>query len=124
VAHILVVDDEDLMQQMLRDIIQDAGHEVSVASDGREGLAVLEEKPADLVITDILMPEQDGLELIRILHRHHPEVKIIAISGGGITVKLNFLPEAEELGAHDTLHKPFGRSELLLKIDGLLESAG
>ena len=123
-AHILVIDDEDLMRQMLRDIIEDAGHEVSVASDGRAGLAALQEKPADLVITDILMPEQDGLELIRDLHREHPDVKILAISGGGTTVKLDFLPQAQELGAHGALHKPFGRSELLGTIRGLLERAG
>ena len=122
-AHMLVIDDEDLVRQMLRDIIEDAGHEVSVASDGKAGLEVLEEKQADLVITDILMPEQDGLELIRALHRDHPDVKIIAISGGGATVKLTFPPEAQELGAHDALHKPFERSELLVKIRGVLETA-
>ena len=83
------------------------------ATNGREALQRVALTPYDLVITDILMPEQDGLEVIKELRRAFPTVKIIAISGGGLFDKASALKCATLLGAHRTLAKPFGPEELL-----------
>jgi len=121
VATILVIDDEDQMRSMLRTMLERAGHTVLDAQDGKVGQSILSGQPVDLVITDILMPERDGLEIIRAIQRSAPGVKIIAISGGGRTGKLDFLEEAKEFGAHSVLHKPFGSKELMDAIEALQE---
>lgn len=110
---ILVIDDDSQTRQMLRQALERAGYSVVEARDGAEGLQYYQENPADLVITDILMPEKEGLETIRELREKFPSVKIIAISGGGRTGKLDFLPVAKKLGALRTLYKPFPLQELL-----------
>ncbi len=121
-ARILVIDDEDQMRGMLRQALERAGYEVEEARDGREGLWRYQASPPALVITDILMPEKEGLEIIRDLRRDNPEVKIIAISGGGRTGNLNFLEIAAKLGAQRTLQKPFGLRELLQTVQELLSA--
>lgn len=110
---ILVIDDDNQTRQMLRQALERAGYSVVEARDGAEGLRHYQENPVDLVITDILMPEKEGLETIQELRERFPSVKIIAISGGGRTGKLDFLHVAEKLGALRTLHKPFPLQELL-----------
>lgn len=121
VSTILVIDDEDQMRGMLRDLLERAGHTVLDAQDGKAGQSILSGQTIDLVITDILMPERDGLEITRDVQRSSPGVKIIAISGGGRTGKLDFLEEAREFGAHAVLRKPFGRKDLLDLIESLQE---
>jgi CheY-like chemotaxis protein len=119
-ARILVIDDEAPVRDMIRQILERAGYEVVDAADGREGMVRFREQPTDLVITDILMPEQEGIETIRMLHREFPQTKILAISGGGRRGKLDVLPTAETFGAHRSLPKPFERKELLEAIHALL----
>ncbi len=119
-ARILIIDDDDQMRNMIRQILEDTGHEVLVAPDGRVGLDLFRQHPVDLIITDILMPEVDGLEIIQTLRRESPEIKIIAISGGGETGRLDYLPEAREFGAQHTFSKPFHHSELLEVVERLL----
>jgi CheY-like chemotaxis protein len=111
-ACILIIDDDDQFRGMLRHMLRREGYEVAEARNGREGIACYRAMPTDLVITDLLMPELEGIETIRQLRRDFPEVKIIAISGGGARGTLNFLKPAKMLGAHRTLSKPFDLEEL------------
>jgi DNA-binding response OmpR family regulator len=92
------------------------------ASDGRAGLRHYLLAPMDLVITDLLMPEQEGMETIQAMRRVHPQVKIIAISGGGQTGRLDFLEAAAVLGAQRTLRKPFRPRELLTAVRELMQA--
>jgi DNA-binding NtrC family response regulator len=110
-ATILVIDDHNSIRMLLRTVLEGAGHEVMEASNGRLGLAAYRERPADLVITDIHMPEMNGLDLILELTRAFLNVKVIAISGAHDTE--NVLDAAKLLGARHTLHKPFSVEALL-----------
>ncbi|MEE8493291.1 MAG: response regulator [Nitrospirales bacterium] len=110
-ATILVIDDETQVRSLLRQALTGAGYEVIEAGNGREGLERYREAPADLVITDILMPDEDGLEATLELTRQFPNVKIIAITGG--SGERNFLDVAKLFGARRTLAKPFGLDRLL-----------
>ena len=110
---ILVIDDDEQMRTLLAKAMEWAGFEVITADNGRRGQLLFEEQPADLVITDLIMPEQEGLETIRSLKRIHPRVRIIAISGGGSAGGLDYLTVARSLGARYTFAKPVDRQELL-----------
>jgi CheY-like chemotaxis protein len=112
-ARILVIDDDRQARNVLKQILSRAGYDVVEAQDGAEGVRLFQATPADLVITDILMPEKEGLETIQELRQSAPQVKIIAISGGGEKGNLNFLRIAEKLGAQQTIQKPFSRQTLL-----------
>jgi CheY-like chemotaxis protein len=111
---VLVVDDQDQVRQLIREALEEAGYDVDEARDGKEGLERYRAKSADLVLMDILMPNQDGLEGIMTLRREFPGSRIIAMTGGsdGIGV-LDFLDVAKMLGARRTLHKPFEIQALL-----------
>jgi CheY-like chemotaxis protein len=119
VARILVIDDEELICDLLREVLEGWGYEVSTALNGESGLALVDTESCDLVITDIFMPEKDGLEVIRTIHRTHPHIPIVAISGGG-SKPFDFLPEARDLGAHAALPKPIDRDSLLQTLQELL----
>lgn len=110
---ILVVDDEDQIRAMLRQVLERAGYAVIDAPNGRVALRLFREDPADLIITDLIMPEKEGIETIRELRKEFPEVKIIAISGGGQVSPEAYLDVAEGLGAHRTFAKPIAHQELL-----------
>jgi len=117
---ILLIDDDALARDMLRQMLERAGYDVVEAANGREGLQQYQATAIDLIITDILMPDQDGLETILELRRLAPEAKIIAISGGGQSGLLDLLPVAAKLGAQRTLWKPLRRLELLAAIRQLV----
>ena len=119
-ARILIIGDEDQARCMLHQVLERAGYDVIEARDGVEGLQRFREGPTDVIITDILMPEKEGLETIMDLRREFPAAKIIAMSGGGRTGNLNFLEVARRLGAQRTLHKPFGLPEMLKAVQELL----
>ena len=106
-VRILVIDDDDDFRRMLRMALEHDGYIVEEASNGHEGIQRYRAAPADLVLTDLLMPEREGLETIQTLRQEYPEVKIIAVSGGGPRGRLNFLPLARMFGALRTLQKPF-----------------
>ena len=113
-SSVLVVDDEDQVRQLIRETLEQAGYDVQEARDGKEGLERYRTHPADLVIMDILMPDQDGLESIMTLRREFPASRVIAITGGSDMIGiLNFLDVAKMLGARRTLHKPFEMKTLL-----------
>ena len=120
-ARILIIDDEDQPRRMLQQVLIRAGYEVVEARDGNQGLQLFRVSQTDLIITDILMPEKEGLETIIDLRREFPAVKIIAISGGGRTGNLNFLEVAKRLGAQRTLQKPFELQEMLAAVRDLLQ---
>jgi CheY-like chemotaxis protein len=101
--------------------LEGAGYEVAEAPDGTQGIRLYRQQPCDLVITDIIMPEKEGLETIRELRRDFPDVKILAISGGGRIRPDEYLPLAKKFGAHRTLAKPFEQKELLEAVQELLE---
>jgi CheY-like chemotaxis protein len=112
-AHILVIDDDQFVCGMIRQILEGVGHTVVEAPNGRLAMRMWRDNPPDLTITDILMPEQDGLGFIRELRREQPNAKIIALSGGSRKIDLNTLEIAKHLGAARTLEKPFDVRDLL-----------
>jgi len=121
VARILIIDDEELFRQMLKQMLEQAGHEVSEAADGDKGLAMFHKQPADLVITDIFMPEKEGIATIHDLKAEFPDLKVIAVTGGGYKRRgFEYLEFAEKIGADRALHKPFQRQEILTAIEELL----
>jgi YesN/AraC family two-component response regulator len=122
-ATVLVVDDEELVRATLCQILEAAGHEIFEATNGNEALRVFEEHEADLVITDIIMPEKEGIETIVQLRKRKPNLKIIAISGGGRTNQMEYLKIAMKFGANDILSKPFRREQILNVVQGTLEQA-
>ena len=117
---ILVIDDEEPVRTVLRQMLEKEGYEVEEAPDGAVGLSLLQDHPIDLVITDLFMPEKEGIETMREVQKSFPQVKIIAMSGGGRMGKLDFLPMAESFGAQRTLAKPFERKELLETVRAVL----
>ena len=111
---VLVVDDQDQVRQLIRETLEQAGYEVEEARDGKEGLERYRMKVVDLVIMDILMPDQDGLEGIMVLRREFPDSRVIAMTGGSEVVGFgNVLDIAKMLGARRTLQKPFDLKVLL-----------
>ncbi len=111
---VLVVDDQDQVRQLIREALEQAGYEVEEARDGKEGLDMYRIRSTDLVIMDILMPDQDGLETIMTLRQEFPDSRIIAMTGGSDMVGIpNFLDVAKMLGARRTLQKPFELKVLL-----------
>ena len=118
----LVVDDEDQVRQLIRQSLEQADYHVTEARHGKEALQQYRLAPADLVIMDILMPDQDGLETTATLLREFPNVKVIAITGGRDMIGiLNFLDVAKMLGAHSTLQKPFEMKALLDTVQAELQ---
>jgi len=118
---ILVVDDDKQIREMLREILEREGYKVEEAENGKEALAIQRERPSDLIITDLIMPEQDGVETIIELVQKDPSVKIIAISGGGRIGPRDYLEMANALGASRTFYKPFKRPEILAAVEELLK---
>lgn len=117
---VLVIDDEQLARFTVREILETAGHEVVEAKNGRQGVAFQKANAFDIVVTDIIMPEQEGVETIIELKRDFPDLPIIAISGGGRTRNLDFLEIAKQYGADHVLAKPFSEEDLLGAIDTCL----
>ena len=119
-AHVLVMDDEEPLRGVLVRALERAGHEAFEAENGADGLKQVKNRPVDLVVTDLVMPEMDGLEFIRELGRLRPGTRVIAISGGGIWDKESLLTVAGMLGALKTLSKPFELSDFLKLVDEVL----
>lgn len=119
-CRVLLIDDEKMLRDVLRDAFEAAGYDVAVAANGTDGVRLFEEAPSDIIVTDILMPDKDGLEVIMELRKRHPNVKIVAISGGDRTGNRQYLRIARELGAARILHKPFRPKELLALVEEVL----
>src|SRR5438445_3492020 len=111
-AHIIVIDDNDAARGTMRRVLEKAGHEVLEASDGEAGLKLLADTGVTLVITDIFMPGQDGIVTLRRIRKEFPGVRVIAVSGGAATGRIDLRRDAELLGAARTLRKPFAPADL------------
>jgi CheY-like chemotaxis protein len=111
-ARILIVDDEPDILIILERMLRKLDHEIVLAANGREAVRRLQELPIDLVITDLIMPESEGIETIAVIRKRWPDVKIIAMSGGGRQSPMPYLAVAATLGADATLAKPFDRAAL------------
>lgn len=108
---ILLIEDDELLRRALHLYLKSAGFAVTVAGDGQQGIRLFRAAPADLIITDIMMPEEDGLGIIMTLRKKYPEVRIIAMSGDA-SFSPNWLAVAAKLGAVRTLAKPFTLARL------------
>lgn len=117
---ILIIDDDEQILSLLARSVELAGFAAVTAVNGREGQRLLDKQPFDLVITDLIMPEKEGMETISYIRKHFPETKIIAISGGGRIGPETYLPAALELGANKAFAKPFSMDDLIAAIRQLL----
>jgi DNA-binding response OmpR family regulator len=117
---VLIIEDDDFVQNMLKQTFERAGYEVATASNGRVGLQLYHCKPFDVVITDLIMPEMEGLETITSLRKSNPKVQVIAISGGGRNNPEDYLELAQKLGASKTFTKPLDRDKLLAAVKELV----
>jgi YesN/AraC family two-component response regulator len=110
---ILVIDDEPLIRTFLRATLEHAGYEVKEASDGNEGLHLLHTYSPDLIITDMIMPDKDGIELIMEIRKSESAIKLIAISGGGYIPAEKYLTLAKALNIDTCLQKPFDSQQII-----------
>jgi CheY-like chemotaxis protein len=117
---ILIVDDNAAVRSTISKILADAGYCTVSAEDGNSGLDVYKRERPDLIITDIIMPEREGIETIRTMLKDNPQAKIIAISGGARIGKMDLLQVARRMGARETMAKPFDPDELVATTKRLL----
>jgi DNA-binding response OmpR family regulator len=121
-ARIVVIDDDEAIRAFVATVLKVKGHDVLALASGKEAVLAHTENPAELIITDILMPDFDGIEVIRRFKRSDNRVRILAISGGGWAQPEQFLTMAARLGADATLAKPFTVDQLLHSVERLLAS--
>ena len=119
-SRVLVIDDDDLFRTVTCRLLVSAGYDVQEAASGAAGLASHRQQPADVIVTDIVMPDMEGLELIRELRRADPQVKIIAMSGGGRLGTDDYLELALTFGARLVLSKPFTKDVLVAAVNNVL----
>ena len=117
---ILIIDDDHHILLMIKKMLERAGFEVELASNGNEGLELFKRLQVDLVITDIIMPEKEGLETIREMKRLRADLKIIAMSGGGKVSSDNYLNMAKIFGASRIISKPFSQKQMVSAVQELL----
>ncbi|MEE4266353.1 MAG: response regulator [Desulfobacteraceae bacterium] len=120
---ILIIDDEPQIRSMLTLMLEREGYEVVEAPDGVDGIKIYRQNPADLIITDLIMPNKDGIGMIIDLKKEFPDVKIIAMSGGGLNKPDGYLKGAKKLGAACTLTKPIDREEMLKAVREILKES-
>lgn len=121
-AKILVIDDDPSILIMLKKMLEKEGYEVDFANNGSEGLDKIECSPPDLLVTDIVMPEKEGIELIFYLRKKNPKLKIVAISGGGRFNYDGYLTSAKYLGADMVFKKPLVHREFVRAVSDLMNS--
>jgi DNA-binding NtrC family response regulator len=120
VARIIVIDDQESIRRVVRRALELDGHEIFEASEGEAGMELLAKQGADLVITDIFMPGQDGIVTLREIRKRFPGVKVLVISGGDETGLMDLRRDAELLGAVSSLPKPFDAKDLLAAVRAVL----
>jgi len=122
-SRILVIDDDDIVRRFVCRALEISGFAVAEATNGFEAMTLFRQFRPDAVVTDLLMPERDGIETIIELRRHAPQLPILAISGGFNAVSSIYLRTAEELGANAVLSKPFTVEQLLAALKPLIKPA-
>src|ERR1700722_6077219 len=120
-ATILLVEDDDLVRDMLAQMLKRSAHEVVTATDGEHATEILKTTTPDIMVTDIIMPKKSGITLIAEVKNKHPNMDIIAISGGGRLDPTGYLDLSESLGASVSFEKPIDKGALLMAIDLLLQ---
>jgi DNA-binding NtrC family response regulator len=120
-ATILLVEDDDLVRDMLAQVLERASHTLITATNGDEAIEVLKKTEPDIMITDIIMPKKSGITLISEVRDKHPDMEIIAISGGGRLDPTGYLDLSESIGATVSFEKPVDKLALLMAIDLLLQ---
>jgi CheY-like chemotaxis protein len=118
---VLLIEDQQLVRKMVRNMLERSGHEVTEAENGLSGIDQLKHGAFELVITDIVMPEMDGIEMLTMLRQQYPDLKTIAMSGGGRTSNSDLLRAAKEVGVSAVLHKPFTLASLTAAIEMALD---
>lgn len=118
--NILLIDDDPQMLLMLRETLAREGYAVDTANDGQEATKLYKQKSYDALICDIIMPDKDGIEVILEHRQLHPQIPIVAISGGGRVSAADYLQSASKLGANAVFHKPLDRKALLTKLRELI----
>jgi len=121
-ARILLVDDEEIVRRLFAEVLEIDHHEVTTAGDGNAALAAVAHGTFDLVITDLVMPDREGLETIIAMRHQQPDLPIIAMSGGGRGNAADYLDLAAKLGARKTMAKPFSTQELLDAVREVLQA--
>jgi YesN/AraC family two-component response regulator len=121
-SYILIVEDDDVTKMLLYGILENPEYQILEASNGNEAIKLFKKYKPDLVITDIIMPEKEGIETIKTLKQIDPDVKIIAISGGGTIEAEEYLKVAKNVGAIYTFEKPIDKEDLIKKVSSLLSS--
>ena len=120
----IVADDDASLSDLLSRVLKNLGHDVRWAKNGAEALALQKELPADLLVTDIIMPEKEGIETILEFRKTYPRIKIVAISGGGSLLRGDaYLSLAERVGANVTLLKPFRNADFVTAVRKVLASS-
>ncbi len=114
--NILLIDDDPSIRTVFKRFLGAHGYSVEIAADGNEGMKKISEKVPDLLITDIMMPEKDGLEVVLALREEHPDLPVIAISGGMHSAPMDFLPIVKKFGARKVFYKPVELEKLLAAI--------
>ena len=120
-AYILVIDDDPIILEGFKQLLEEEGHSVVTASNGQKGIDIFRNDQADLVLTDMIMPVKDGLKTIMDLEKEFPDIKIIAISGGGVIEAGRYLNLAEHIGVKQTLTKPVTKEQLINAVNEVLE---
>jgi len=120
--HILIIDDDEAIRSVFEQFLEGTGYSVETAEEGKEGLRKMKARTPDLIITDIMMPEMDGLEMVTFIKKNHPDLPIIAISGGMQAAPVNFLPMAKQFGACKVFEKPLPLKTLLDAVQELLSA--
>lgn len=119
-ARILLMDDEEALRAIMVEVLTDEGHEVIDSGTGMIASNTGVVESVDLVITDIIMPDVEGVEVVRTITSLRPDLPILVISGGGRTVTTDYLPLTRHLGANDTMKKPFTPDDLIARVEALL----
>jgi CheY-like chemotaxis protein len=122
VKKILVVDDDAIVRETLVEILSSEGYDLVTAQDGRHGLKLFRSENPDLVVTDIIMPEMEGIQMITEIRAMDPKAKVIAVSGGARIGNTDFLKIARLLGANDVVYKPFDPDDFLARVSKCLAS--
>lgn len=121
-TRVLVIEDDELARESVTLMLEEHGYEVAMAGDGDVGLQMFDAEPYDLVVTDLVMPAVNGMDVLTKIKQEHPETRVIVISGGGRLTPVSYLDVAKKLGADDVLSKPFTATELATSAAVVLNS--
>ncbi len=121
-SKILVIDDDVVVRTAMVQFLEDLGYDVVSAEDGQRGMRLFRSEKPDLVITDIIMPEKEGIQTIAEIRRERPDAKVIAVSGGGRIGNTDFLKIARQLGATDVIAKPVDPDDFAARIERCLST--